>query len=182
MVSSQEGCATFPVAPVLRYTRHKSKRFTYQHGGKTFEGVRGVLRVLRVQQDGTEHALVECPTVERGDGYARMKPGAFVARADVYRPRGAASTVSGLPQVIQALRVLNVPVWRRVRGELIKVFLDTLLFHPANRPDQLEGCVAPGCQPTAYGVQRSTLAMSYVFEMLGGFRRGEEYELTVTEE
>jgi hypothetical protein len=97
--------------------------------------------------------------IERDDGYKWLRPGTYSCEM------GYVTFHAG--QQVQAIRVLGDYSHGRI------------YIHPANRPSQLAGCIAPGTTETDDGVGGSRDAMSDIFNGLGGFRAGASVSLEV---
>lgn len=54
-----------------------------------------------------------------------------------------------------------------------------IYIHPANYPDQLDGCIAPGESLIPGGVGRSAAAMESLFLALGGWNPGQFLEVEI---
>lgn len=136
-------------------------------------GAEGRRLTLRACTKGDYDAACEVPAIERGPGWVYAKPGRYEARFSWFSPRG------GRAEPMRAIRILRVPV-RRPSGEI--EHLDSVLIHPANRPSELAGCIAPGLLEYTDGVLHSRQALDMVFACHpGGWIHDVRIDLSVTE-
>jgi hypothetical protein len=98
-------------------------------------------------------------TIERMDGYKWLRPDNYEAEF------GEWTSSSGKKS--KAIRVL---------GEYSQ---GRIYFHPANKPVELAGCIAPGKTKTSTGVGDSRNALLEMFDELGGYVEGKKLSLKV---
>ncbi len=143
----------------LQITWFLDQKFAYKIRDKSghltrVEGIRGV----------ASYGPAEWPVICRGQGYKRMRPGLAEGKdSSVFR--AIKSTMQG---VGDCLRILNYKGDARNR----------ICFHPANRPDQLAGCTAPGAEFNENGVLGSRDAMGEIFAAIN-LAEGEELKIRV---
>lgn len=130
------------------------------------DGVEGIRAALSVwPSSNVDEPSWSGPVFMRGEGYTRIKaptetpfaPRKYVAKMGVFRPAGAGLWLS-------ALRILSVPVFRNGGWD----YTDRILIHAAPGPARLAGCIAP-----------DGWKMQKLFEELGGFEVGKQFELGV---
>lgn len=143
----------------LQITWFLDRQFTYRRRDKsgklqTYTGIRGV----------ASYGPAEWPIICRGQGYKRIRPG-LAEGEDSSVFRAIKSTMKG---VGACLRILNYKGDSRNR----------VCFHPANRPDQLAGCTAPGLEFDETGVISSRDAMEEIFAAIN-LAEGEELKIRV---
>lgn len=123
---------------------------------------------------------ISWPTVERWDVDTKLTPDKYTCEF------GWWSAKNGMR--FRAIRVLLTSAqYQRIYPEARRNELRFLgerargriYFHSANRPDQLEGCIAPGRVETADGVGESRAAMIDIFTALGGWEEGKRFEMEV---
>jgi hypothetical protein len=100
------------------------------------------------------------PTIERLDHRVYLRPGDYLCLHDntkskpkCLRPQHSVVNNKGKPAAI--------------------------LIHVANKPHQIEGCIAPGLKRASFGVDESRKAIDLIFELLGGFQVGRQCRLKV---
>ncbi|MEM8500197.1 MAG: DUF5675 family protein [Pseudomonadota bacterium] len=98
-------------------------------------------------------------SIERMDGYKWLRPGSYECEFGVW--------TSSSGKKSQAIRVL---------GDYSK---GRIYIHPANKPSQLAGCIAPGVTKTDIGVGRSKEALLEIFRECGGYVEGKKITLKV---
>lgn len=99
------------------------------------------------------------PAIERGGRYKWLRPGLYDVEFGYW--------TSSSGRRYKAIRVLGAYSQGRI------------YIHPANWPRQLTGCIAPGLEASAHGVHKSRPAIVEIFEALGGFREGFQFQLRV---
>lgn len=147
--------------PMICTNQHLALQRTQARAIDPVSGIEFVRLMLTVYNENGKVCL-QLPCIERGGNYVQLPKGPWVAKMDYYRP------LSDPDKKIEALRIN----FKGPRG-------NSILIHPANYPGQLEGCIAPGLLETERGVGQSVAALSQVFDALGGFQVGREFELLV---
>lgn len=97
-------------------------------------------------------------TIERLDGYKWVRPGTYEAEFGYW--------TSSSGKKSKAIRILGV-------------YNNRIYFHPANKPSELKGCIAPGLSKIASGVGSSRNALRAIFDELGGFAAGKKLHLKI---
>ena len=98
-------------------------------------------------------------SIERMDGYKWLRPGTYDATF--------AEWTSSTGNKSKSIRVLNI-------------YDNRIYIHPANKPVQLAGCIAPGKAIADCGVASSKDALQEIFDELGGYDAGKRLKLKVT--
>lgn len=98
-------------------------------------------------------------SIERMDGYKWLRPGTYECEFALW--------TSSSGKKSKAIRVLGDYSDGRI------------YIHPANKPSQLAGCIAPGTSKTNVGVGSSRDALSEIFTALGGYVEGKKVTLSV---
>lgn len=97
-------------------------------------------------------------TIERADGQKVLRSGTYTC------DMAFCKTSSGKSK--QGIRVLGV-------------YGNSVCFHAATYPHELDACIAPGMTRLPDGVGRSEQAMAQIFRSVGGFTPGKTLELEV---
>lgn len=98
-------------------------------------------------------------SIERMDGYKWLRPGSYECEFGLW--------TSSSGKKSKAIRVLGDYSNGRI------------YIHPANKPSQLAGCIAPGKTTTNVGVGSSRDALIEIFDSLGGYVEGKKITLRV---
>jgi hypothetical protein len=147
-------------ASVIAYTRGKTfVTSVTQKAGSTSVTAHGLVGRLRV-------GGLEFDTIERMDGYVCMAGDQDYANSSMYWMEKYKSYV------------INPWMGREVEATKKR----NILFHPANRPVELEGCVAAGFfRPEQQGVLLdSKIALTLIWEACGGAKGATTGSVTVT--
>jgi hypothetical protein len=126
------------------------ERIEYELDGESIEGVRGILTI----------GSVSFFTVERGNGYKHLRPDTYDCECAWWTSKAG--------RRLRAIRILG----EYSRGRIY--------IHAANHPHQLEGCIAPGMRIIDHGVEQSWMALTKIFEALGGWEEGRRFTLEVS--
>jgi hypothetical protein len=98
-------------------------------------------------------------SIERMDDFKWLRPGEYSCEFGLW------TSSSGKKR--EAIRVLGSYSNGRI------------YFHPANEPQQLAGCIAPGNSINSTGVSSSRVALSEIFTALGGYVAGKKFTLSI---
>jgi hypothetical protein len=136
---------------------------SYEQGGKTIRGARGMLVI----------DTLSWPTVERL-GVVHLVPDTYECEFGYWTDRNGRRW--------KALRILlTESQFQRIYGRASTSDRERgrIYIHAANWPHQLEGCIAPGVDPIENGVSQSRTALWQIFEALGGWKENERVTLEV---
>lgn len=155
---SRRGRSFEDATPVLNL-RRTGERFI---GRKNAEGIRGTIKT----------GSLMLPTIERGDNYRHLPRGWYDCICDYWVHTATSSNGTSVIMRIKAIRVLG----DYSKGSHSK---PRILIHPANWPDQLEGCIAAGSERSILGVSRARDAILDIFDAIGGWEQDKKIRLYV---
>lgn len=147
--------------------------FEYTHESQVIQGQRGL----------TTAGTLTFPTIERlVDGELFLPSGDYACIMSNAKSAKTGRLFHVIRLVLSNEQYQSIYPPKRASELIAKLgsqALRRIMYHAANWPHQLDGCIAPGLEEIVNGVGKSGAALDLLFQALGGYELGKQLTLTV---